>query len=330
MTRRIAFALTLVATGAFLAGGWAVPRLAHWARTAARPEPFWWPGEFSVVKIPSSVDDATQRAYFLPARAGPKMPLLVSLHVWSGNYASPDPLALEAQAHGWNYIHPDFRGPNATLDNCLSDKVLADIDDAITYASSKGNVDEQNIFVVGFSGGGYAALGSYLKTRHQVRLWQAWAPIADLEAWYWQTKARKLTDLAGTILSCTGRESELDAATAKLRSPLYWTLPAALSGRMEIYAGSRDGYAGTVPISHAIRFYNRIVGSVGEGEQTISTELVNALVTQAQPPTTEMLGDRIVIKRADVGFASLTVFEGGHEILVGPAFARLLSISTKP
>lgn len=330
MTRRGLLVLALVASVAFLSGGWSVPRLRDWVLTVTAPAPSRWPAEFAVVDIKSSVDGATQKAYFLPAGSGSKKPLLVSLHVWSGSYASPDPLAREAQAHGWNYIHPDFRGPNKTPENCLSDKVLADIDDAIAYASTRGNVDKGNVFVVGFSGGGYAALGAYLKTRHRVRLWQAWAPIADLEAWYWQTKARNLQDLSDTILGCTGSQLDLDVAAAKLRSPLYWAVPSAPSGLLELFVGSRDGYVGTVPISHAIGFYNRIVTAQAGGGEPISADLAASLLSQGLPPTSEMLGDRKIIQRVGAGGVSMTVFEGGHEILIGPAFARLLSLAKKP
>jgi len=133
-------------------------------------ESFRWPEEFKVVEIDSSADGAKQKAYFSRASSSTQKPLLVSLHVWSGSYASKDALAAYAKQHDWNYIHPDFRGPNTGPDNCLNDKVLADIDDAIAFGLRMGNVDTQNIFVVGFSGGAYAALGAYARTRHLVKV----------------------------------------------------------------------------------------------------------------------------------------------------------------
>ena len=143
-----------------------------------------WPDAFSEVRIPSSADGTKQHAYFLKAVSGLPKPLVVSLHSWSGDYSQNDALANLAAGEGWNYIHPDFRGPNWIADSCLSDRVISDIDDAIQYAIDNGNVDLSNVFVVGASGGGYATLGAYLKTRHQVKAFLSWVPISDLVAWY--------------------------------------------------------------------------------------------------------------------------------------------------
>ncbi|WP_010553442.1 alpha/beta hydrolase family protein [Pseudoalteromonas arctica] len=78
-------------------------------------------------------------------------PLIMSLHTWSGDYQQFDPLASLSLKAGWNYIHPDFRGPNNSTDSCLSDKVISDIDDSIFYVIKNGNVDKDNIFIVGTS-----------------------------------------------------------------------------------------------------------------------------------------------------------------------------------
>jgi hypothetical protein len=97
--------------------------------------------EFLLVKISSKADASLQPAYFLRAQSKVPKPLIVSLHTWSGDYSQDDPLADMARTAGWNYIHPDFRGPNRTADACLSPKALTDIDDAIKYAKDKGPVD---------------------------------------------------------------------------------------------------------------------------------------------------------------------------------------------
>ena len=89
-----------------------------------------WSDGFTIVKIQSSADASLQPAYFLPSQPGTLKPLVVGLHTWSGDYTQNDPLAKIAKREGWNYIHPNFRGPNWTKDACLSEKALADIDDA--------------------------------------------------------------------------------------------------------------------------------------------------------------------------------------------------------
>ena len=106
-----------------------------------------WGEGFSIVTIRSSVDDTEQSAYFFKADSGTPKPLIVSLHTWSGDYSQNDPLAPMAKDAGWNYIHPDFRGPNWTADACLSEKAIADIDDAMKYGIDNGNVDMTNVFV---------------------------------------------------------------------------------------------------------------------------------------------------------------------------------------
>lgn len=318
--------LLLLVLASFVVGGLSRPWLASMWHKQAAPAAFEWPRFFSRVEIDSSVDGEAQPAYFLAAEPGEAKPLLVSLHVWSGSYASGDALALEAQKHGWNYIHPDFRGPNRSPESCLSDKVLADIDDAIAYALKAGNVDPDHIFVVGFSGGGYATLGAYLRSRHRVRLWQAWAPISDLDAWFWETTARGYDSLARSILGCTASGSSLDAAEARRRSPLYWPVDGGERGRLEIYAGIKDGYSGTVPISHSIQFYNKLTSERGLLAARVPETMMAALLTRAQPSGGQVLGDRAVHFQADAGSVALTIFDGGHEMLADQAFESLLAV----
>lgn len=322
--RVISFVICIVV--AFTLGVWSRPWLSRWLIGEPEVKAFEWPNAFSVVSIPSSIDGSLQEAYFLRAAEGQKMPLLVSLHVWAGTYASPDALAAHAQRQGWNYIRPNFRGPNLSPENCLSRGVIADIDDAITYAIESGNVDRNNIFVVGFSGGGYATLGAYLSSRHQIKLWQAWAPISSLEAWYWELVARGHQSLARSILGCTGSGNQLDTEEARRRSPLFWDLSGASKGRLEIYAGIKDGYSGTVPISHAINFYNAIVESNGQVEHSVSSETASALLTRAQPAESSAIEGRRIYFHADAGRAALTVFDGGHELLADFAFDRVLEL----
>src|SRR5437899_10289025 len=126
--------------------------------------PTEWGDGFSIVRIHSASDGSLQPAYFFASQPGISKPLVVSLHTWSGDYTQNDPLAIMVKNEGWNYIHPNFRGPNRSKDACLSKKAVSDIEDSIQYAISKGSVDPGNIFVVGVSGGGYATLGMYLKT----------------------------------------------------------------------------------------------------------------------------------------------------------------------
>jgi acetyl esterase/lipase len=293
------------------------------------PDEAKWPDGFAIVHIPSSVDGTPQPAYYASATPPGGWPLVVSLHSWSRDYSWPDPLAEHARHEGWNYIHPEFRGPNRTMDACLSEKALADIDDAIQYANDHGPVDRQNIFVVGMSGGGYAALGAYLKSRHPVRLFIAWSPISDLVAWFYQSQSRGTAGYAEDILRCTSQGGPLDEQAARSRSPLFWDLPAVSNGRLELYAGINDGYAGSVPISHAILFFNRLAAHHGFPETRVKDTEIAALLSRGVTPHAELstLDDRPVLFTRDTPPVALTIFKGRHEMLFDYTFERFRKIA---
>jgi pimeloyl-ACP methyl ester carboxylesterase len=287
-----------------------------------------WGDGFSVVTICSSLDDNKQKAYFGSAESNRPEPLLVSLHTWSGDFSQEDPLAHMAKQAGWNYIHPDFRGANRTQDACLSEKAITDIDDAIQYAIENGNVDLDNIFVVGMSGGGYAVLGAYLKTRHTVNAFLAWCPISDLTAWYYQSLQRN-PKYARDILRCTSNGPVLDIKEAKSRSPLFWQFPEKLNGRLEIYAGIHDGHTGSVPISHSIEFFNRLAAHSGRVENMVAHQDFVALLTYGinEETTYGFIGKRRIFFKSDISNASLIVFDGGHEMLSDYCFKRLQTLT---
>lgn len=287
-----------------------------------------WSNEFTIIKIQSSVDANLQPAYFLASQPGKPKPLVVSLHTWSGDFSQKDPLAKIAKNEGWNYIHPDFRGPNWSTDACLSKKALTDIDDAIQYAKDNGNIDINNIFVVGVSGGGYATLGSYLTTHHQVKAFLSWAPISDLSAWFHQSKNRS-TKYAQDILKCTSDGFTLNHNSANDRSPIFLDIPVYPKGRLEIYAGLNDGYTGSVPISHSILFYNRIVNHYGYANYKITQVDIVKLLSRGieKNDIPSKIGDREVIYRRDTKPVSLVIFDGSHEMLTEYCFDRMKQIT---
>lgn len=109
--------------------------------------PYWddsedtqWPEGFEVITIPSSLDGAMQRAYAFQSASDKAMPLVVSLHTWSGNYEQHDPLAEKMAKENFNYIHPDFRGPNNTPESCASE--LAMMRSAIVSRTGTSILDE--------------------------------------------------------------------------------------------------------------------------------------------------------------------------------------------
>ncbi len=291
-------------------------------------EPAWddtssdkWKG-FQEVEIPSTADGQLQSAYFLPAES--KAPLLISLHTWSGDYSQRDPIAPIAQDAGWNYIHPNFRGMNNTPDSTLSSKALADIEDAIQYAIDHGNVDMDNIFIVGTSGGGYATLGAYMHTKHPVKAYMAWVPISDIEAWYYQSLVRN-KKYARHILKSTSKGGELNVEEARSRSPLYFAMPKVSKGKLEIHAGINDGYTGSVPTSQSILFFNRLAREYGHEDAVVSeADIIKILSRGLKPdPALGTLGDRTILFQRETPEVSLTIFDGGHEMLPEYCFERI-------
>lgn len=282
------------------------------------------------IAFPSSVDDAVQKAVFHAAKTTVAMPLVVSLHSWSGDHSQDDPLAEKVIAAGWNYIHPDFRGRNNKPDACLSDKVIADIDDAIQYALDNGPADRDAVFVVGGSGGGHATLGVYLRTRHRIRLFLSWVPISDLTAWYWESKSRA-NKYADDIVLCTSTTGTFEEQGALERSPLYWPVPKDIKGRLEIYAGINDGYTGSVPVSHTLRFYNKMAEHFGRPDAQVSeADMIRLLARGVAPnPALGHIEDRPVLYRKEMPQVAVAIFEGGHELLVDHCLSRMRAEAEK-
>ena len=284
-----------------------------------------WPKGFEVVEIPSTADGTYQKAYFHKTTALKPQPLIVSLHTWSGDYTQEDPLAAEIIARGYNYIHPDFRGANNKPEATGSLLVISDIEDAIRYAAEHSNTDPENVHIIGVSGGGMAALLAYVNIEYPVRSFSAWAPISDLEAWYWESVGRG-QKYAQDILASVSADSTFRAEEARRRSPLFMEVPF---GRREgsdlyIYTGIQDGYTGSVPITHSLKMFNQVARQwkshsrlpeeppfVTENEML---ELVTRRIDPAADPTHKINGRTVYLQR-EYNRIHLTIFEGGHEML---------------
>ena len=138
------------------------------------------------IRIPSTADGSDQPAFWLPPTGDGEKPLLVILHSWSAGYTQHAgiPYAMWAQENGWAVIAPEFRGRNDHPDAVGSDLAVQDAADAIDYAVAQAGVDEDRVYVVGYSGGGMMAL--LLAGRHpeKVAAVSAWGPPHDLIEFY--------------------------------------------------------------------------------------------------------------------------------------------------
>jgi len=301
-----------------LSGGLAAPSVIDKAR-AARVA--WddtvakdWPAGFK-----AEMTDAGQPLYAYAPSIGTPRPLIISLHTWSGGYDQADKLAVYAESKGWNYVHPHVQGPNNTTDACLSEKVVRDVEDAYRWAVSNMQVDLQNVIIVGASGGAYTALGSMLKSDVPAKAYFAWVPITDLAAWRNQSVKRSLKYLAD-VERCAAVSGAYAAEDARKRSPLHMELtPGRRYPELHLYAGLHDGFKGSVPTSHSILFYNKLASHYQAApESLVNAEEMAAITTLAsEVDSSELVGDRDVHLKKSIPGLSLTVFEGGHEMLVG-------------
>jgi lysophospholipase L1-like esterase len=286
-----------------------------------------WTSEFQEVEMTSSVDGAVQKAMFYQSAKGAGQPLIVSLHTWSGDYTQANPLTVEILIRDYNFIQPDFRGPNNRREACGSDLVISDIEDAIAYALKKTNADPEQVHIIGVSGGGYATLLCYMRLKYPVKSFSAWAAISDLEAWYRESVGRR-QKYSDDILKSTSSSGEtLDFTEARKRSPVFLPYPAhpREKATLHIYTGIHDGYTGSVPITHSINMYNKIVREKYSVNETVPQEdvvkMLSARTFPGAPP--ENIGDRKIQYHKQTGDVELTIFEGGHEQLTEQAIGLI-------
>jgi esterase/lipase len=289
-----------------------------------------WSNDFKIIDIISSQDDMVQKCFSYKSQSEQPKPLVISLHTWSGDYSQKDPLANLCKAKDLNYLHPNFRGSNNTKEACCSDLVISDIDDAITFALNNFNVDSTKIYIIGFSGGGYTTLCTYLKSKHKIAAFSAWASITDLNAWYNQSLERE-NDYNKDILNCTESKTILNIKAAKQRSPLYWetTKQKLNTQRLSIFAGVRDGIEGSVPITHSINFYNKLLTDLKVKDSTkfvTQLEREHLRDTKISKNNLGKIGNRSVLLKKTFNDLSLTIFDGHHEILSAYALDNLLEI----
>lgn len=288
-----------------------------------------WPEDFTQVEIKSTFDGKVQKAVFYKTLLPEPQPLIVSLHTWSGDYSQEDPLSEEIVLRSWNYIHPDFRGPNNNPEACGSVKVVSDIKDAIRFAIKNANVDTTEVHIIGVSGGGYATLLSFMKLDYPVKSFHAWAPVTNLENWYWECRGRGLK-YARDLESVTTGGNGFDVAEARKRSPELMDLPIAKrkNSVLRIHTGIHDGYTGSVPVTHSINMFNHLVSQIFPVDQdkivldSLKLVLLEKRMNPA-PDTNLVLGGRKVHLYREVPGISLTIFEGGHEMIVPQALALL-------
>ena len=288
--------------------------------------PKGWPKEIREIKYLSKADNTKQPAlFFAPTVRGEPRPLLVGLHTWSSDYRQNNsPYGKWCIEHKWNFIHPNFRGPNRRPQATGSELVVADILSAVEFAKKNGAVDETRIYLVGASGGGYAAL---LMAGRAPEVWagvSAWVPILDLAQWHAHTSKRKMKYAREIELSIGGKPMAGSEAAAEAMKRLPVTYLAHAKGAaLDINAGINDGHSGSVPIRHSLDAFTLLAAAKDRlGADLISEFVKTAKVPAAlkgQAPVDAAYGKKAVLFRRQSGAARVTIFQGGHEIIPAAA-----------
>jgi poly(3-hydroxybutyrate) depolymerase len=284
--------------------------------------PKGWPKEIQEINYLSKADNTKQPAlFYAPAVRGEPRPLLVGLHTWSSDYRQNNsPYGKWCIEKKWNFIHPNFRGPNRRPQATGSELVVKDILSAVEFAKKNGAVDETRIYLVGASGGGYAAL---LMAGRAPEIWagvSAWVPILDLAEWHAQTSKRNLKYAREIENSIGGKPTpgSKAAAEAMKRSPVTY-LAHAKGVALDINAGINDGHKGSVPISHTLEAFNLLAAE----KDRLSAKQISEFTRMAKVPasleyslpTDKTYGPKRVLFRRHSGAARVTIFQGGHEII---------------
>ena len=204
------------------------------------------------ILVTSTLDKTLQPSLFYKSETDGKRPLLVGLHTWSyDRFNQINNMLPYAEKYGFNLLLPEFRGsnlednPNCT-DACGSPKAKQDIKDAVDYILENEPVDQDNIFLLGLSGGGHMALLMAGFCPEYFKAIGAYVPITDLEKWSKQNPSYG----RHVVVCCNG-----DANEMKRRSPINYTDTIA-KANLKIFHGKFDP---VVPVSHSLELYDRIM-----------------------------------------------------------------------
>lgn len=203
------------------------------------------------LKIKSGIDGSIQPSIFIPAK-GKHRPMIVGLHTWSYDRFNPISLMLPyAEKYDFNLLCPEFRGPNLVNnphreDACASLLARGDIKDAIDACIDEYDVDSDNIFLIGMSGGGHMALMMAGYCPEYFKAVSAIVPICDLSLWHDQNK-----NYSGHVAACCSSSR----AIMLERSPISHVDKIA-QANLKIFHGKYDP---VVPVSQSISFYNRLI-----------------------------------------------------------------------
>lgn len=130
-------------------------------------------------------------------------------------------------------------------------------------------------------------------------------------------------------LDCTDAMTELNAENEKKRSLLYMSTPIEKVKRTKLYifAGIYEGIQGSVPVTHSINFYNKLLSDLRVKANTkyvSDKEKLDLLEYRRPPGRFGAIGGRKICLRKRYGNLQLALFEGEHEMLTAYVFNEIL------
>ena len=208
------------------------------------------------ILVKSTIDGTMQPSLFRPATKA-NMPLLVGLHTWSyGRDNQIGNMLPYAEKHDFNLLLPEFRGKNTPSnpncrDACGSEKAITDVLDAIDFVCGNYGIDENNILLLGLSGGGHMALLTAAKAPLRFRAVGAFVPVIDLARWHRESvNIRSYQECIEACLGGTVDEVGIDAYNA--RSPIGH-IDEIARANVKIFHGKYDP---VVNFRQSLDFYN--------------------------------------------------------------------------
>jgi hypothetical protein len=172
-------------------------------------------------------------------------------------------------------------------------------------------------------------MASFMKLKHRVKKFSAWAGISDLVAWYNESRMMN-NKYFNDILACTGSANGLlNEPVARERSPLFMETPKhkVSDTQLFIYTGIYDGIQGSVPITQSINFYNKLLKDLSVKDPSVyvsDREKLQLLEYRKPLGDYGEIGGRKVCLEKKYGNIKLAVFTGNHEMLPEYALDELL------
>ena len=204
------------------------------------------------ILVKSTIDGTMQPSLFYKAESDEKRPLLVGLHTWSHNRFNQIKNMLPyAEKHNLSLLLPEFRGPNLTsnpicTEACGSLLAKQDVKDAIDYVIENENIDKDNIFLLGLSGGGHMSLLMAGFCPEYFKAIGAYVPITDMEKF-----ADQGSSYNEHVFACCSNDPE----EMKKRSPISY-IDTIAKANVKIFHGKFDK---VVYVEQSLSFYEQMM-----------------------------------------------------------------------